>query len=155
MNDVKGQLRYPDHLVALLDLIGHRGRSETVERLRWSRRGALRPWHMRLLGVIPPEGARPSALADAAGMTKQALSEFIRILEPAGYIELLPDPTDGRARIVRPTPAARELRAETEAAIRAVEAAWIAELGPERYAIFRDALETLAAPELERRSKAR
>ncbi|GAD85167.1 putative MarR family transcriptional regulator [Nocardia asteroides NBRC 15531] len=43
--------------------------------------------------------------AERAGMTKQAMGELIRHLTDRGYVEVGPDPADGRARLVRLTDA--------------------------------------------------
>lgn len=39
-------------------------------------------------------------LAEEARMTKQSMGELVAYLERRGYVERLPDPRDGRARIV-------------------------------------------------------
>ncbi|WP_328407534.1 MarR family winged helix-turn-helix transcriptional regulator [Nocardia sp. NBC_00403] len=63
----------------------------------------LRAAHAPVFQVIDPEGTRLIDLAARAGMTKQAMGELVRHLETRGYVEVLPDPTDGRARLVRLT----------------------------------------------------
>ncbi len=50
------------------------------------------------------EGLRPSQLADRAGITKQSVNDLLGHLERRGYLERVPDPTDGRARVIRLTP---------------------------------------------------
>src|SRR5690349_14644863 len=49
------------------------------------------------------EGDRIVELAKRAQMTKQAVGYLISYLERHGYVERVPDPTDGRAQIVRRT----------------------------------------------------
>lgn len=63
----------------------------------------IRSAHAPLFLVIDPEGTRSSELAKRAGMTKQAMGEQVRHLERLGYVEVVPDPSDGRARLVRLT----------------------------------------------------
>jgi DNA-binding MarR family transcriptional regulator len=48
--------------------------------------------------------------ADSAGTTRK-----VQRLERAGYVRRVPDPADGRATLVEPTPAGNELRAQVEA----------------------------------------
>ena len=61
----------------------------------------IRPTHVvNVLRHIDCDGTRPTVLAHRAGMTPQAISEFVAHLERAGYVQRVPDPTDGRARIV-------------------------------------------------------
>jgi DNA-binding MarR family transcriptional regulator len=69
----------------------------------------IRPTHsINLFRVIDAEGTRPTVLARRAGVTPQAMAEIVRYLEDHGYAARLPDPGDGRARIVRLTPRGRE-----------------------------------------------
>ncbi len=65
----------------------------------------IRSAHAPLFLVIDPEGTRASVLAQRARMTKQAMGEQVRHLERLGYVEVVPDPNDGRARLVRLTEA--------------------------------------------------
>ncbi|APU13183.1 MULTISPECIES: MarR family winged helix-turn-helix transcriptional regulator [Actinoalloteichus] len=61
----------------------------------------LRPTHVvNVLRHLDCGGTRPTVLADRAGMTPQAISELVAHLERAGYVRRVPDPSDGRARIV-------------------------------------------------------
>ena len=61
----------------------------------------LRLTHLALIRATPLEGARTTEIAEIAGMTKQAVGQLAMELEDAGYIVRLPDPTDGRAKLVR------------------------------------------------------
>lgn len=63
----------------------------------------IRSAHAPLFLVIDPEGTRASELAKRTKMTKQAMGEQVRHLERLGYVEVVPDPSDGRARLVRLT----------------------------------------------------
>lgn len=64
----------------------------------------LRGAHAAPFMVVDAEGTRASRLAVRAHMTKQAMGELIAYLVERGYFETVPDPSDGRARLVRPTP---------------------------------------------------
>lgn len=64
----------------------------------------LRPAHTRLLPHIDKEGTRLTELARRVGITKQAVGQLVDDLVNQGALELVPDPTDGRARLVRFTP---------------------------------------------------
>ncbi|WP_446221815.1 MarR family winged helix-turn-helix transcriptional regulator [Nocardia sp. IBHARD005] len=63
----------------------------------------IRAAHAPVFQVIDLEGTRLTVLAERAGMTKQAMGELIRHLADRGYVEVGPDPADGRARLVRLT----------------------------------------------------
>lgn len=121
----------------------HRANRE-VGRLVAPRVPGMRGSFGRLLGTIPDEGARPTALAAGMWITKQSLGERLRALEERGWIEIEPDPEDRRARIVRRTPEGTRIRQVTEAAMDEMEAGWSAEVGAERYRVFREVLAQLA-----------
>ena len=56
-----------------------------------------------MFGNIDPEGSRLTELAERARMTKQSVGEVATDLEQRGYVERVPDPADGRAKIIRLT----------------------------------------------------
>jgi DNA-binding MarR family transcriptional regulator len=86
--------------------------------------GDVRPAHYAVFRFLKPEGSRVTELAEEARMTKQSMGELVVYLERRGYVERLPDPRDGRARIVvwteaglRWTEAAAERLGEIEDAL--------------------------------------
>jgi DNA-binding MarR family transcriptional regulator len=56
-----------------------------------------------LLWLMDENGTRSTVLAQRAGVTKQAMSQLVRLMERQGYLEQVPDPTDTRAKVVRMT----------------------------------------------------
>src|ERR1700734_2002054 len=56
-----------------------------------------------LLWLLDEGGTRSTILAQRAGVTKQAMSQLVRLMERQGYLEQVPDPTDTRAKVVRMT----------------------------------------------------
>ena len=57
----------------------------------------------RILSLVPPEGARQTALAGGAWITKQSLGERLREMEELGWVTTDADPADRRARVVQRT----------------------------------------------------
>lgn len=119
------------------------------EALQWEVYGGLaargfpeiRPAHSAVFRHIGPDGARPTALADRAGMTKQSMAYLLDGLEEAGHLRSAPDPSDGRARIVRLT-AKGERALDALLALSAETEARVAErIGRRRAAKLRRALE--------------
>lgn len=97
----------------------------------------------RLMMGIDEDGTRLTVLAERANVAKQTATALVDKLERAGYVERVPDPTDGRARLVRPTRLAMSALPAARAEERRVEAEWEAHLGTRRMAQLRDALERL------------
>jgi DNA-binding MarR family transcriptional regulator len=87
-----------------------------------------------------PEGSRLTELAKRAGITKQSMAEIIDVLEQRGYVERIPDPTDGRALLIRRTQRGWEINRVARAVVEQVQQEWAQVLGEER---FRHLLETL------------
>ena len=101
----------------------------------------LRPAHSAVFRHIAPGGSRLTALAERAGMTKQSMAYLVDGLQEAGLLHSLPDPTDGRARIVHLTPRG-EAALDTLLALSAEAEARVAErIGEKRAGRMRRALE--------------
>ena len=97
----------------------------------------------RLMMGIDAAGTRLSVLADRAQIAKQTATALVDKLEKAGYVERVPDPSDGRARLVRMTPRAEAALPLARAEEDRIEAEWRAHLGPELMDHLRDALTAL------------
>ncbi|KAF1021714.1 MAG: hypothetical protein GAK30_01614 [Paracidovorax wautersii] len=100
--------------------------------------------HVHITRHLPLEGARLTALAAAAGMSKQAMGDLVVQCEAWGLVVREPDPLDARARQVRFTAtglawldAFRRAVAQAQAEFRAAvgpEVATVVALGLEAYA---------------------
>lgn len=97
----------------------------------------------RLAMGLDPGGTRLSVLADRAQIAKQTATALVDRLERAGYVERVPDPTDGRATLVRMTARAEAILPVARAEEARIEAEWEAHLGKERMGQLRAALESL------------
>ncbi len=86
----------------------------------------------RVAARIGPDGTRVTDLAEQARVAKQSAAFLVEQLETAGYVERVPDPTDGRARLVRLTPRARPVVEAANAEVRRVLAEWSDHIGEER-----------------------
>jgi DNA-binding MarR family transcriptional regulator len=106
----------------------------------------IRPAHsINLFRVIDADGTRPGELARRAGVTPQAMAEIVRYLESRGYVERVPDPSDGRGRIVTLTPRGREASAVAGRVFARLEDRWNQALGARRMTALRAMMTELAA----------
>ena len=97
----------------------------------------------RIAARIDPGGSRVTQLAEAAQVTKQTAGFLVEQLERAGYVERIPDPTDGRARLVKLTARGHAAREAVLPVLAEVEAQWLVHIGPERMAHLRETLTML------------
>lgn len=100
----------------------------------------LRVPHMAVLQFPGPDRVRPSALAERAGMSKQAMNQLLKSLESLGYLVRSDLPDEGRARIVRVTRRGRAAYAKIHDILRDIERDWSAELGPKHFAELKELL---------------
>jgi DNA-binding MarR family transcriptional regulator len=61
----------------------------------------LRTVHTNLFPHIDMEGTRLTELARRVGISKQAVGQLVDELEEMGTVERVPDPDDGRAKLIR------------------------------------------------------
>ena len=94
----------------------------------------------RLAQRIADEGTRLTELADRAGVTKQTASLLVAALEREGLVERVPDPADGRARLIRLSSRGRQAAQRAMEVVIGVEGEWTAHLGPELTERLREAL---------------
>lgn len=92
----------------------------------------LTPAQARVFQRIADDGSRLTELAEQAGITKQSAGFLVDQLERAGYVERVPDPRDGRARLIRVAARGARSVAASRRIVEEVEREWTGHLGPER-----------------------
>jgi DNA-binding MarR family transcriptional regulator len=132
-------------LPALLMTAKHAAIEELQSRLAEAGHDSIREAHGCVFGFIEPEGSRLTWLAEQSGLTKQAVGESVDDLQRLGYVERAPDPTDGRAKIVRLTEKGAAARQLGRGVLAEVEQRWAEEIGEERVVAMREALEEIHA----------
>ena len=100
--------------------------------------------HTNLLAHLDIDGTNVTTLADRAGITKQAMGRLVDDLEEKGYVQSMPDPSDGRAKLIRFTDAGWQFLLELYEIKQEIEALYTAVLGEEGIAQLRAALEKVA-----------
>jgi DNA-binding MarR family transcriptional regulator len=104
----------------------------------------LKPAHNALFSIMGAEGERASSLAARAGITRQSMGEVIRDLVGIGILEMVPDPHDGRAKVIRYTEEGTRFTNEGFRHIRSLEDRFVEEFGAD-YEAARLVLERVVA----------
>lgn len=124
--------RTPDHR-----RIGELLRNPNAARARHVEQGfaaaghaAIRQAHLPIFEYIDRAwGSRLTYLAHQANITAQAMGELVDHLERHGYVERVPDPTDGRAKLVRLTERGHAVYAIAVRLVADLETTWVGYLG--------------------------
>jgi DNA-binding MarR family transcriptional regulator len=99
--------------------------------------------HITFLAHMTTEGRRLTEFAELMQVTKSAASQVASALEAQGLVERVPDPHDGRAALIRATPAADRGFRLARARIAEVEREWSGLLGEPALTDLAVALERL------------
>ncbi len=124
-----GETGHTDRVVTMISLLRRTTRlmvDEITIRLDGAGFPDCPPRFHAIFENIEPEGTRLTVLAARAGVTHQAIGEVVAELEQRGFVERVPDPIDGRARLVRLTDPGRQLVRAAIAVIDDIEREWTA-----------------------------
>ncbi|HKR69392.1 MAG TPA: MarR family winged helix-turn-helix transcriptional regulator [Streptosporangiaceae bacterium] len=135
----------PDHLLRWLEAVKRRMSADLGNEIAKTGQFLhVRGGERRILLMIPAGGQiRITDLAAVAGMTKQALGEFVDRLEDAGFVQSSKDASDGRVRLISRTDRGDVVALATDRAIAAVESHWRGEIGDGAYDAMMSALRKL------------
>ena len=98
----------------------------------------------QVFGYIEDDGMTITQLADRAGISKQAMAELVSRLEESGYVKRMPDPRDGRAKLIRTTDKGERQIEVSRKVLRAIERRWAKVVGDARLNQLRATLRELA-----------
>jgi len=98
-----------------------------------------------VIGQLRPGGLPQSALTAALGVSKQAVQQFVDELVTEGVVERVPDPDDGRGKLVRLTALGVASITEGNAVKREIERRYRRRLGVQRFEALNTMLDELAA----------
>jgi DNA-binding MarR family transcriptional regulator len=136
----------PRPLPALLLQVKNAAVRKMFERMTEAGYGDVREGHGCVFGFIDLEhGSRLTDLAERSGLTKQAVGEAVAELERKGYLERVPDPEDGRAKIIKLTERGQQAAATGRRLFKEIEDEWAARYGEERVSSLRECAEEIAA----------
>lgn len=133
------------HLVALLESVKEDLLEEMYRRVAAAGYPGLRPSHGCVFRYMDVDGSKLSELAEKSGMTKQAFGEHVANVEALGYVVRVPDPEDGRAKLVVPTPRGRKALILGRRVFADLEREWAEAIGAERVAGLRKTLQEIHA----------
>jgi DNA-binding MarR family transcriptional regulator len=144
----------PRALPALLTEVKTAAIDRLRERIADAGHPDIREGHGCVFGFIDLEhGSRLTDLAASAGLTKQAVGEAVTELERLGYVERVPDPHDGRAKIIRLTDRGMDAVIKGRRIFAEIEREWAEQIGPELVASMRAAATRIAALEAAKRNR--
>jgi DNA-binding MarR family transcriptional regulator len=133
--------------LALLLLGGfHSMTDEVIAEL--ARRGhpEVRPVHEFALRAIDTGADTASELGRRLAVSKQAAAKTIAAMQRLGYVEIEPDPADGRRRRIRVTPRGRDMVAIGSALFDDVRDRWAERIGAQQLDALQAHLERLVTP---------
>lgn len=102
-------------------------------------------WGSNIFHYLREGGLRLTELAERAHTSKQAMGYTINRLEAAGYLERVPDPADGRAKIIRLTQRGWELRRVADEILAGMEQECVRQLGEERMTQFKGLMKDVSS----------
>ncbi len=90
----------------------------------------------RVFQRIAADGSRLTDLAEQAQMSKQSAGVLVDQLERLGYVRRIPDPTDGRARLIALEQRGRRAVRVATATLDEIYAEWKAYLGTRNFTLL-------------------
>ena len=124
-----------DPALAMNELISERLAEDGFE--------GMRPAHGAIGQHIGDEGTRVTELADLVQLTKPSVVYLVNDLERLGYVERIPDPADGRAKLVRLTARGAQAQARAREIVAEIEGDWAEAIGAREFASLRTLLQRL------------
>lgn len=103
----------------------------------------LRPAHGTIGQHIADRGSRVTELAQLAQLSKPTVVYLVNDLERLGYVERIPDPADGRAKLVRFTERGARAQEAAREIVAQIEHDWSQLLGRRDFDTLRGLLQRL------------
>lgn len=97
----------------------------------------------RVFQRVAPDGSRLTDLAEQAQMTKQSAGVMVDQLERLGYVRRVPEPTDGRARLIVIEERGRRAVEVAMATLDEILSEWKTYLGTRNFTLLHQILDQL------------
>ena len=130
-------------LIALVDRANRALQADMVRTAHRRGHTDVKPAHNSVFGTLTEDGARAAEMAARAGMTRQSMGEVIRDMVALDLLEMLPDPNDGRAKVVSYSEHGLEVAGDGFSYLADLEDLFAKEFGEHEYAVVRDVLARL------------
>src|SRR5260370_19251978 len=101
-------------IAPLLMLAARTQLAQMMKRLAVLGFDGLTPAFASVMPLLDTKGSRSTVLAQKAGVTKQAMSQLVKLLEQRDYVEQVADATDTRSKVIRLTKRGIALRRACE-----------------------------------------
>jgi DNA-binding MarR family transcriptional regulator len=131
-------------MIALVHRADRAFQTHMVKEAHSRGRPDIKPAHNAIFSIMGAEGERASSLAAHAGITRQSMGEVVRDLVGLGILEMVPDPEDGRAKVIRYTEEGTRFTNVGMRHIRSLEDRFVEEFGAD-YEAARFVLERVVA----------
>lgn len=95
--------------------------------------GDIRRPHLQIWGNLAGQGRRLTELAARAELSLSAASELVNELEQLGYLQRVPDPHDGRAKLIVPTDRGQQALNDAAVRVAEIEDHWGSLVGHDRF----------------------
>lgn len=135
--------KLPDHVGWRLWQANRNWLEEFAGAMRDAGHGWFTETRAGLVGHIPSNGIRQSALIERVGTSKQAVQQLLDGLEAEDVVERMPDPDDRRGKIVRFTQKGLSALQDGDRIKREIEKTYEDRLGRVRFEALMDALRAL------------
>jgi DNA-binding MarR family transcriptional regulator len=97
----------------------------------------------RVFQRVAADGSRLTDLADQAQMSKQSAGVLVDQLEHLGYVRRVPDPTDGRARLIVIEDRGQQAVKVAKATLDEILSEWKEYLGTRNFTLLHEILDQL------------
>jgi DNA-binding MarR family transcriptional regulator len=131
-------------LIALVHRTDKALQTDMVEEAHRRGHVGIKQAHNAVFATLHAAGARAVDMAAWMGITRQSMGEIVRDLVGLGILEMVPDPADGRAKLVTYTDEGRQVAADGFGHIQDLERRFAEEFGAADYETARRVLVRVA-----------
>lgn len=146
---MSSDIERPGYELPLRLLLGFRAIIDEVHaELARQGHGQARPLHGFVLQAVGRNGVSATELGRRLGVSKQAAAKHVDALERLGYLERVPDSSDGRSKIIKLTDRGWDMLARSGQIFDQIRARWADSIGADRLRALDDDLRKVTPDEV-------